>query len=92
MTTKRYCFKCGKQLVSAMSGKESFTVNCPPSNALAFISSGNYGSTIFDPFMDSSDYLEIMICDDCVNSSLACVKKVIKIETKVKMVDFRKDE
>lgn len=88
MSNKRYCFKCGEKLVSAMSGKESFTVNCPPSNALVFTSRGNYGSTIFDPFMDSSDYLEIMICDSCVKSNLDRVKRVVKTETKIKMVAF----
>jgi len=35
-----------------------------PKDGLAFVTSGHYGSTYFDP-MDGS-WLEVAICDDCV--------------------------
>ena len=37
-----------------------------PSNGLAFITYGHYGSTIFDPVLVNGQWLEINICDKCV--------------------------
>ncbi len=37
----------------------------PVYGGLRFRASGNYGSTIFDP-MHCNDFLEIIICDNCV--------------------------
>lgn len=40
-----------------------------PIGGTVFRTYGHYGSTVFDP-MDAS-YLEIVVCDECLNSRLA---------------------
>lgn len=52
------CICCGRDL-------HNITQNgFQPNDGLAFVTSGHYGSTYFDP-MDGS-WLQIAICDDCV--------------------------
>ena len=58
------CFKCNVTLESSISSDEDQELDEPTLNSIAFISHGNYGSTIFDP-MDGS-YLEIYVCDQCL--------------------------
>ena len=53
-------------------------VSVPPIyDGLIFRSTGNYGSTIFDPlprsrFVDS-EFLQIAICDECIKNNLHLV-------------------
>jgi hypothetical protein len=47
---------------SAFSSPADETI--PPNDALLFLSYGNYGSRMFDS-ADSSQYLLILICDNC---------------------------
>lgn len=60
------CIVCGKQLRDAMGGKD--TLEPPernqPYNGTAFMTSGHYGSTVFDePFGQT---IEINVCDVCL--------------------------
>lgn len=65
MTKKVKCFICGKELeISGYNENDDPTIIQSLHDGLWFRSSGNYGSTIFDP-MDEQ-YLEIPICDQCV--------------------------
>jgi hypothetical protein len=59
------CFKCGKTLENATRTSDGLAMNQnQPSEGLAFMSHGAYGSTVFDP-MDGH-FLEINICDLCL--------------------------
>lgn len=59
------CIVCGKELTpvwfSPTANKKDLH---QPHDAVMFRSSGNYGSTIFDP-CDRSE-IEINVCDECV--------------------------
>lgn len=65
------CFKCFKKLESAMPG---FMYN-QPSDAVRFIATGHYGSTVFDP-MHGGIHLEINICDECMKEHKGLVIRV----------------
>lgn len=56
---KKNCFKCGKELESVFPDKFQAYAGTQ------FVSYGHYGSTVFDP-MNESEYIEIVICDDCL--------------------------
>jgi hypothetical protein len=58
------CLCCGKPLNSAIPG-----LNDLPLKATVFVSHGNYGSTVFDPFDGS--FLQVNVCDDCLRTGQA---------------------
>jgi hypothetical protein len=62
------CLVCGMELTHATGGHtfmDSDVVTSQPSNGVAFSTSGNYGSELFDS-IDGKERLEIVICDGCV--------------------------
>jgi hypothetical protein len=60
------CISCGKTLTPALSGDWK---DDPPWAATIFTAGGNYGSTIWDPFLQSGAYLKIAICDPCLTNA-----------------------
>lgn len=71
------CFRCDKVLKNLIKEKENH-----PVDGVAFITYGHYGSKIFDP-MDGT-YLEINICDDCLEQE-RLKNKVLKIDINKKV-------
>jgi hypothetical protein len=59
------CLACGKPSRPAMPGGGRHS---PPSDALLFLTYGNYGSTVFDP-VTGEEYLLAVICDACVTAA-----------------------
>lgn len=57
------CICCGKALQPAYGTEEIHTNQ--PTDGLCFVTSGHYGSTVFDL---CPGYLEISVCDDCVRA------------------------
>jgi hypothetical protein len=43
--------------------------NSTPWAATVFTAHGNYGSTVFDPFLTSEAYLKVAICDRCLTAA-----------------------
>lgn len=72
------CAVCGEEMTNVFTEAES-----QPHKGLMFTSSGNYGSTVFDPFDGS--YLLVIICDDCI-TNLAREQKVYVSEKEVKTI------
>jgi len=58
------CIVCGKYLFPVFPRQDQPDQH-QPNGAVMFRSSGNYGSTVFDP-LDSRDEIEINVCDECV--------------------------
>lgn len=76
------CIICGKQLEEVIPG----TIN-QPYQGTAFESRGHYGSTVWDPAFSSSDYLSIVICDECLKQA-AEKKLVLHIHPHSQQVDY----
>lgn len=57
------CIMCDKILDPAFP-LEKETIAAQPYGATTFFSSGQYGSTVFDPIDDSM--LQINVCDECL--------------------------
>ena len=73
------CFACGKAIEPghvdpSMPREELATVN--PSDGNKFIAHGNYGSTVFDPLGSRDEYLQIIVCCDCLKANRERVKYV----------------
>lgn len=71
------CIVCHKRLEEAIPD----SVN-QPYKATTFMTQGHYGSTFFDP-MDGS-YLEINVCDECLEKARSDEKIVHYTGNKVK--------
>lgn len=72
---KRICICCGSVL-GAEPTDDPLTIS-PVYGGLIFRSSGNFGSTIFDPMpIGIEDMLEVIICDKCIKKN---TKRVIRI-------------
>lgn len=63
MTDDIHCIRCDRVLRNFMAANKGMQ----PSNGLAFLSYGHYGSTYFDP-MDRT-YIEISVCDQCLEDA-----------------------
>ncbi len=51
---------------------------------LVFRSSGNYGSTIFDPFPSRQEQmLQVIICDECIKDEVEWVTRIYNIHRNV---------
>lgn len=74
------CIVCDKMLKEALIDS-----NNQPYKATTFITHGHYGSTFFDP-MDSS-YLEINVCDECLEKAKSEKKIVHYVAKKVVYYD-----
>jgi len=62
------CFKCDKELEPVFkpdSDRDTNRWNFQPQEATTFYSSGQYGSTVWDP-MSNIHQLMINICDECM--------------------------
>lgn len=61
------CFKCEKPLQAAAPYDDDRLL-IQPYEGVMFRSSGNYGSTVWDP-QSSSWELHIIICDECMKAN-----------------------
>jgi hypothetical protein len=68
------CVRCDKELESATENWPEEHEYNQPYDGTTFISHGQYGSTVWDPFDGS--YIEINVCDDCLQQ-LAADKNVL---------------
>ena len=71
------CFRCGKNM--KVGRDENGYMDKMISDGLFFQAEGNYGSTVFDPsneFTNAREFLEIVICDDCVRKHQNCIDHV----------------
>lgn len=57
------CIRCGKQLRNVDFGREEEEFNNQPYNGTAFVTSGHYGSTVFD---EMHGQIEVNVCDVCL--------------------------
>jgi hypothetical protein len=64
------CLSCRKTLKSSMPDEPD---GGPPHDGMVFTSRGNYGSALYDPtvFQDSTEFLRVVICDECVAKAAA---------------------
>lgn len=65
------CIVCGVELDHAAGGftyPETEIIVSQPNNGVAFSTSGNYGSTLFDS-IDGKERLEIVVCDECIRNN-----------------------
>ena len=74
------CIVCGYQPETAIPDSIPDTNN-QPYKATTFMTKGHYGSTFFDP-MDGS-YLEINVCDECLEKAKSAKKIVYYVAKKV---------
>ena len=70
---KCICICCDKKLDAELS--DNPVVISPVYGGIIFRSTGNYGSSIFDPITEE-EILQIVICDDCIRNK---IKRVIHI-------------
>jgi hypothetical protein len=63
MKIDRVCIICEKELECCGLDEDDFSN--PPNNATYWTTSGNYGSTVFDP-CGTGEQLECYICDECL--------------------------
>lgn len=71
------CIVCHKRLEEAIPDSTN-----QPYKATTFMTQGHYGSTFFDP-MDGS-YLEINVCDECLEKAKSENKIIHYVGKKVK--------
>jgi hypothetical protein len=78
MTEKiKQCLICEKDIRLECSGKDS-TVIPAAYDATVWRTTGNYGSTLFDPFDESAEtYLEAFVCDGCLKAKASRMEKVV---------------
>ncbi|RLC89137.1 MAG: hypothetical protein DRJ03_00865 [Chloroflexi bacterium] len=77
---KAQCICCGNWLSVESLGDDPLTLS-PVYDGLIFRASGNYGSTIFDPMpIGQEEYLQVIICDDCVKRNLKRVTRIYNIK------------
>ncbi len=82
------CVRCDKPLESVgKNWPEEFECN-QPYDGTTFISHGQYGSTVWDPFDGS--YIEINVCDDCLQE-LAEDNRVLVTHAKRKQPEVKCD-
>lgn len=74
------CFKCNRIVMRDVVDSDLLTIS-PVYDGLIFRSTGNYGSTVFDPMpIGKEEMLEIIICDNCVKSGKSCVARIFDIQ------------
>lgn len=85
---KRKCIICEKKLKNAIDGSLEHKISDPPNEAISFTSTGNYGSKLYDN-ININEYLEIVICDNCLHSKKDLIFEVSETtEIKYKVVPF----
>lgn len=80
---KTECFCCGKKLdLDIHCGDDKPHVISPVYEGLRFRSTGNFGSTIYDPMpISSREFLEIVVCDACIMKKKEKVRHVHSVRT-----------
>lgn len=69
------CICCNKMLEGDVT-KDPLDIS-PVFDGLVFRSSGNFGSTIFDPMpIDTEEYLQVIICDGCIKKNARRVTRI----------------
>lgn len=61
-TPKLICIACGTELANIMEGE-----GVQPDDGLAFVTTGHYGTTVFDP-MDETKLIAV-VCDACLRKA-----------------------
>lgn len=92
---KTECFCCGDKLDLELRGDDSDPhIVLPLYGGLRFRSTGNYGSTVYDPMGENRQFLEIVVCDACVVKKKEKVRRVhhIHTSTTAKMEQFDPDK
>lgn len=75
------CFVCQKDIERESLRDDHVCIN-PVHGGLVFRATGNYGSTIFDP-LGGGEFIEIYICDKCVEDQADSIKHVSGIVKEV---------
>lgn len=78
MSDNIQCFCCGRTLEAEPVENEPLTIS-PIYDGLIFRASGNFGSRIFDP-ISIEEYLQVIICDDCIKRNVKRVTRIHNIE------------
>lgn len=74
------CICCGRTL--EVEPNDNPVVISPVYDGLIFRSTGNYGSTIFDPMpIGLEEILQVIICDDCIRTRAKRVIRLYNIST-----------
>lgn len=84
MKINRVCIVCDKGLVSAFGGnkqdgEDEDDNRNPPDGATVWTTTGNYGSTLYDPITNTNEWLECFICDGCLEKKRNVIKKVSEV-------------
>lgn len=66
------CFRCGHDLEPTWEGSRDAW------GGTTFRSSGNYGSTVFDP-MSAAEELEVIICDGCLRTVARLAPHLVRL-------------
>jgi len=82
------CIRCDREIKSC--DKDDIF---PPSKAMAFFTSGNYGTSLFDaPLVDRGE-LCIFLCDDCGSKMKDCIIHIhSEVEKKTTYQTFQRYE
>lgn len=79
MDITRHCIVCHAQLCGAADHQH---VEDYVNGGVACTTSGNYGSSVFDPggnFLDDNVLLEICICDTCLRANAGYINTIKKV-------------
>jgi len=80
--SEHQCFCCGKILQADTT--DNPMVISPIYDGLWFRTTGNYGSTVFDPMpIGTEEILQIIICDDCIGERVERVTRIHNLERTV---------
>lgn len=81
---KVQCICCDKWLHAEFLDRDDPLTTSPVYDGLIFRSTGNFGSTIFDPMpIGVEEYLQVVICDDCIKAKSNHVTWIHNIERKI---------
>lgn len=76
------CFCCNRTLEAEST--DNPIVITPVYDGLIFRSTGNYGSTVFDPMpIGVEEMLQVIICDDCIKTRAKRVTRIHNIQRDV---------
>lgn len=89
------CICCNRVVETELLSTSNPLVIYPAYGGLLFRSSGNYGSTVFDPMAflpgRKEEVLQVMICDECIKKNAKRVKLIhnIKRTTTSELGEFK---
>lgn len=83
MKEEKQCFCCDNLLKTESLDCDPLILT-PTYDGLIFRTSGNFGSTVFDPMpFDKEEYLQVIICDDCIKKNVKRVMRIHNVQRKV---------